>query len=521
MKNLLNKKLFLFGALILILVMGVVVVTAQGPSGSGWWTGFTLQNIDSDADPAINVIAEAYLKQGQTDPATKPKSVVKLPEDVAVTFNPGFSGTCGAVASAGCRIAFSPDLPSDFEGSVVVSSDGPAVAIVQVNNNPSGSVGVSGGSARAGYQGTGAEIADTTLIFPTVKNNFAGQTTALYVQAAGGSAPVNIEYRLNDGSTKNQSTTIDANKTYVFMPSAAGVPSCNGGNQNTCIGGATVTSTGAPIAGTVVEFREGVSVAEYVLSTRGLVPSDTGPVIVAPTMKNNFFGGTTGASIYNADTSSPATVDLKFTVTNTTPGCSVSIGDVKTDQVTIPPLSSVVVSKFQNNIGSLPACTFFAMTASTVAHGGEDIAATVNESRTSGSDTFKAVYSAFNSGQATDLVFFPLVKEAFFNQTTGLAIVNVDATETTKVNLTYSGSTGTHVLETTSALDPGEAVSVREAYKSNSKWTAVSGGLPKANNKYAVTVSPVNANAVLVGLAQEATVSGTALDVYNVEGFNQ
>jgi hypothetical protein len=305
------------------------------------------------------------------------------------------------------------------------------------------------------------------------------------------------------------------------MPSAAGVPSCNGGNQSTCIGGATVTSTGAPIAGTVVEFQEGVSVAKYVLSTRGLVPNDTGQVVVAPTMKNNFYGGTTGASIYNADTSNTATVDLTFKVTNVTPGCSVNIGDVRTDQVTIPPLSSVVVRTTQNNIGGLPACTFFAMTASTVAHGGENIAATVNEAQSSSGRTYKAVYTAFNSSQATDKIFFPLDKEAFVGQTTGLAIVNVHASETTKVQLTYTGSTGTHVLQTTADQDPGEAVSVRQAYQSNSKWTAVSGGLPKANNKYAVTVTPTNSNAVIVGLAQEATISGNALDIYNLEGFNQ
>jgi len=118
-----GKKFLLFGIIALALIIGVITVSAQGPAGSGWWTGFTIQNIDNDTDPAINVIAEAYLKQGQTDPATKPKSVVELPQDVSVTFHPGFAGSCGAVATPGCRVAFTPDLPSDFEGSVVVSSD--------------------------------------------------------------------------------------------------------------------------------------------------------------------------------------------------------------------------------------------------------------------------------------------------------------------------------------------------------------------------------------------------------------
>lgn len=519
MKKFLNKKLFLFVVFILVLAMGVVVVSAQGPSGSGWWTGFTIQNAESGN--SINVVAEAFTKSGTTDPTNKPTSVVQIPDTFAVTFNPGLGGTCGAVATNGCRVAFSPDLPSGFEGSVVVSSDGSALAIVQVNNNPIGTVGVSGGTARGGYQGTGAQITDTTLIFPTVKNNFAGQTTALYVQAAGGAAPVTITYKLNDGATKTQNVTIDANKTYVFMPSAAGVPSCNGAVQDQCIGGATVVSTGADIAGTVVEFLDGASVAEFVLSTRGLVPSDTGDTIVAPTMKNNFVGGTTGASIYNADPSSTATVDLNFTVTNITSPCSASIGDTASDTVSVPPLSSRVVSVFQGNIGSLPACTFFAMTASTAGNGGELIAATVNETQTANSDTLKAVYTAFNNSNATGSVFFPLEKEDFFDQTTGLAVVNASSSVSTKVRLTYSGSSGTHVLESTNTLGPGKAVPARQVWKGSSNWTVISGGLPQANNKYAVTAEATNGSAVIVGLAQEATVSGSRLDIYNLEGFNQ
>jgi hypothetical protein len=517
MRSLLSRRLVL-GLIVALVVLAVATASAQGPAGSGWWTGFTIQN--TSAGNSINVAVEAYTRSGAGDPAETPLAVVEVPDTFAVTFTPGLAGNCGAVATNGCRIAFTPDLPAPFEGSAVISSDGPAVAIAQVNNNPVGSAGVTGGTARGGYQGTGDGIASNTLYFPTVKNNFSGQTTALFVQAAGAEANVSIQYKLNNGQIKNANTVIEANKTYVFMPGAAGVPSCGGGVNDSCIGGAVVTSSSGPIAGTVVEYLEGVAIARFVLSTRALVPGDAGEVILAPTMKNNFNGGTTGASVFNTNDASTATVDLRFTVTGVTSGCSAKVGDVATDQITVPPLGSTVVSVHRGNIGGLPACTFFAMTASTADHGGQHIAVTVNENRVIGGDSLKAVYTGFSAASATSTVFFPLVKENFSNNTTGLALVNASPTTATAFILTYSGSSGTHVLETISVA-PGAAVSVRQAFAGSPNWTAISGGLPQAGVRYAVSVVPKVPGVPIVGLAQEATVSGTRLDVYNLEGFNQ
>ena len=153
---------------------------------------------------------------------------------------------------------------------------------------------------------------------------------------------------------------------------------------------------------------------------------------------------------------------------------------------------------------------------------GEDIAVTVNEGRSSGGSTTKAVYVGFNVSNATDTVFFPLVKENFYNNTTSLTIVNASmADEATQVDVTYIGNTGTHVLRTIS-LGRGEAVPLRQVFNGSANFTVVSGGLPSANEKYSVTAVSVNPNAVIVGIAQEAYIgSGMALDVYNVEGFNQ
>jgi hypothetical protein len=278
------------------------------------------------------------------------------------------------------------------------------------------------------------------------------------------------------------------------------------------------SNNSALIAGTVVEFLEGVSVAEYVLATRALTPSDVGTMIIAPTMKNEFYGGTTGASILNTEATS-ATVDVDFQVTNVMPGCSASIGDTASDQVTVPANGSIVVSRFRGNVGGLPDCVFYAMTATSST--GQGIVITVNESQVNNAgQTLKAAYAGFNAATATDTVLFPLVKENFVSNTTGVTIVNAGSVAT-KATATYTGSS-THVLETIT-LQPGQAVILRTTYNgaSNPNYSAISGGYPTEFEKYAVTITANNAAGQLVGLAQEATLSGTVLDIYNVEGFNQ
>ena len=145
---------------------------------------------------------------------------------------------------------------------------------------------------------------------------------------------------------------------------------------------------------------------------------------------------------------------------------------------------------------------------------------TVNEAATASGNAVKAVYTAFNAAGATATTFFPLEKENFVGQTTGIALVNASPSTPTQIDATYSGSCGTHVLRTIS-LAPGAAVSLRQVFNPSSKFTVQSGGLPQSGCKYSVSATAITGGAVIVGLGQEATVSGTTLDIFNLEGFNQ
>jgi hypothetical protein len=514
-------KFIAFLVLVLSLIISVASSSAQGPDGSGWWTGFTIQNVSGTE---ITADTTAYHLTGGS--ASTYSNSTAVPDGFSVTFHPGLAGNCPAIATNGCRIGLSPTLPPGFEGSVVVSSNDQAVAVANLNNNASGSVGDPAGTARAAYQGTAGSIASTSLFFPTVKNNFNGQTTAFFVQAAGADANVEITYSMNDGSSFSDTQTISANRTYVFVPSAAGVPSCNGGNGGggnvaPCFGGAVVASTTGSIAGSTVEYVDGAAVAEFVLSTRGLTPSDAGAVVVAPALKNNFNGGNTGAVVLNTG-ATQATVDLAFTVTNTSGTCSANIGDTDSDSLTIDPGESQVVSFAAGTVGSLPNCVFYAMVANST--GGQPIAITVNENRVVGADSFKSTYSGFNSANASGSVFFPLVKENFNANTTGLTLVNAGSTNT-QIEVTYTGESASHILETLS-LAPGEAVGIRQAYNgpnpNTNNFTVQAGStLPTNGDRFAVQATVMTGGATIVGIAQESSLSGTIFDVYNVEGFNQ
>jgi hypothetical protein len=532
MLNIIRKRKPIFVlAVALILMMAIVSASsAQGLSGSGWWVGFTVQNPTSGNG---TMVATAYhgTDDPQTDTVTFADSVV-VPGDGAVTFHPGLGGTCDdppTQSQSGCRIelkdAANNPLPANFEGSAVVSSDVPAISFASLNNNRSGSVGVDGGKARAAYQGTGGTAAANTLFFPSFKNNFAGQSTIFYVQAAGADADVTITYTTQESTPQvyTENKVIKANRMYAFLPAAASVPSCGGGNNDNCRGGAIVTSSSGPLAGTVVEYEDGVSVAKWVLSSSAFTPADIGTTVIAPALKNDFGGGTTGAAILNT-TNTQALVDLTFVVTALqSAGCAgpgIGVGTVRNGTVTVPAQGTEVIRINRGNT-QLPACVLYAMTAEDQG-ADQELAITVNQTQVQGTQTLKSKYNGFNAANATGTALFPLVKENFGSNTSGVTIVNAGSI-TTKVDVTYAGSLSSHTIQTID-LAAGQAVTLRQVYTGahlGTRYTLPLGQTLPPAQKYAVTATAVQAGARIVGMSQEATLSGTRLDIKNYEGFNQ
>ena len=522
MKN--RKTLLLFLGVVLAIFAVVSTSSAQSIDGSGWWTSFTMQNASTSGNATL--VATAYHETDNPSTDTFSGSAVLGPSNSS-TFHPGLAGNCDApptVAANGCRIALSPDLDPGFEGSVVISSDAPVVSFVSLNNNTSGSVGVGGGTARSAYDGVSGSDTATTLYFPSFKYAFAGNTSVFYVQAVGGDTSVTMTYTTQEGTpvTYTETKTILENRTYAFHPAAAGVPSCNGAANDNCRGGAIATvNSGGTIAGTAVEFADGASVAQFVMATGAITPANTGTKILIPSAKDAWNGQTTGIAILNT-TGTQATADLTYTVkgVSTLSGtCSVNVGDVETNSVNVPANGTTVVRTTAGNTPFPSNCSVFYSVVIDDQGADQNLAATVNQSETKNGQKLLAKYAGFNAGSATETVLFPSVKDLFGNNTHGISIVNAGSTATS-ATVTYQGSS-THVLQTVS-IAPGASITLRNVSGGDSDIASiVSGGLPVAGQKYAVTVVSDTGGVNLVGFAQQASTAGTTLDVNNYEGFNQ
>ena len=506
-------KKFVVVVIVMVTLLGVSLVAAETSAlpGGGWWVFYQIANVGGSDG---TLMMQAYQEGDATDYIGADFVIV---DGGALAFHPGLDPTYDpGNPAAGGRIGFDPELPDGFEGAVVISSDVPLAAVAQLGNNDSGSVGVDGGTATAFYQGIGGEKIDTKVMFPTVKHNYNDQTTTFYVQAAGADADVTITYQMNDGTVHTQQTTITANHMFVFDPANATPPvastDCGSSATSPCMGAATVESTSGPIAGVVVEHPHSGSPAAFVLSTRGFTPADQDTKIIAPTIKNDFHGGTTGWSVQNAGTVT-ATVNVTFTVTNADE--EALIGNQYFDSEEIGPGKAVVFSKYKDNLGGMPAGTF----AAAIATSDQPLVGAVNEAKSMDNvpdGKAKAVYACFGASSATDTIAAPMVKEMFNGKTTGVAVVNV-GNQAATIIATYTDANGVAATcQTEVPVEPSAAFSFYKAFEK----AGLTGVRPGEGSKNSVVYTTDNGEPI-VALAQESDPTAKALDIKNYEGFNQ
>ncbi|MBV7329281.1 hypothetical protein KFU94_13730 [Chloroflexi bacterium TSY] len=478
MEEQMNKR-YMMLSLTLALVFAMIATPAFAQDSS--WTFTQMQN---SATTAGKLTMSAYAVEGGNAQNDVSSEQYDINPGAALAYHPGLAPN---VDSGGDRIGL--NLAAGFEGSAVISADVTLAAVVQLGNNRSGTAGDQtnpNATATSFYQGVSSENASQTVNFPLVKHNFNGQTTRFYIQAAGSDASVTINYKMDDGSSYDQGGTngvsISANRMLIFSPADAGVPSeCTGNLQARCnIGAATFTSSSGTIVGVVVEKPHSGTPSAFTLSTRGLTSKDQGTKLLAPIIKNNFNGATTGFSVQNVGTGT-ATVNITLKVTNS-PDASL-IGQQFTDEVQIAEGAAQVFSPAQNNLGGMPAGTFASATIESTT--GQNLVGAVNESKAQGATPggrAKAVYAAFNitsgSSTATSILTAPLVKERFggIEGTTGLVVANA-GTAPTKLKATYTDANGvTRVFETRAEIEPGAANSFFQVFNNpGDKYVALSG----------------------------------------------
>lgn len=500
--------------IVLTLLAATVGASAQAGisslPGGGWWEASQIMNVGDDT---ATVQFTPVVGLGVSG-ATAAGASTTIDQDRSKTFGPGF----GDVALT---------MDDGFKGSAVVSSDQPIVAIGAVQNNyinlGGDSVGVSGGRAGAQYPGISGEDVGTTLVFPLVKNDFKGKTTTFYVQTVQ-AGTINAVYAMNEGAdiyNDSAMTTLDGQMATFSPDDVATMPSdCS---DSTCLGAVMFTSS-VEMAGVYVEANTGEDPGQILLSTRGFTPSDFDTTVVMPLIKSVWKGRTTGVQVANVSQVAASTI----TVTLTYQKGSASSADGETVVFTnVAPGTSRTF--FPGNHGIFdgpfaspkPGDEFLGSAKIT---SDQPMVAICNENDFLGtSETKQTVYAGFPESAATSMVLFPLAKEHYKGNMTGIQIMNVGDDEVT-LGANYVFDTGSFLVDEDKTgdpivLQPGEPFTFWDVTNWKNLYEDLDGGFG------AVTVEAAGTgDTKVVGIAQEAEWPAGAndyLDTKNYEGFNQ
>jgi len=504
----------------LVAFVALASVSAALP-GADWWSAIFIQNIGGN-DGFVKM--EAYDGGMVAD-----SSSFNFDFGQGLIYDPGKT----VDYPTGPYIGFNSTLPSNFEGSVVLSANKEMAAISEIANYSNGALGGIG-TASARYQGMSADMVNTILTVPTIKLNYGEHTTTLYIQAAGSDADVTVTFNMNDGLVKSITQSISANEMYVFDPLSAGVPLYTsevcGSDSNTspCYGSAEIESSTGPIAASVIEHPHQGTPAVFALSTRAQTPSDQDTKLYFPTIKNEYYDiMNAGASIMNVG-GADALVKISLTVTWVDSDSTAIVGDTYTDTEVIAPGESVLFSKWLGNLGGMPKGTFAAAVVESLDDATYDpqplVGATNDSKYLAGMDDRGiTLYAGFADNGKSEKIAFPIVREMMGNISGGVTVQNVGSTSE---DLTFEyyqyGTDNVYVFETTSPVAVGEAINTnRVSQNGASKFTIVSGFsdfAQLADNQFSVIVTSQGGEGI-IGLASEYS-SMDDVDMRNYEGIN-
>jgi len=298
----------------------------------------------------------------------------------------------------------------------------------------------------------------------------------------------------------------------------------SGCSDATCLGAATFTST-VELAGIYVEHNTVDSPAQILLSTRGFTPNDFDTTVVIPGVKSVWKGRTTGIQIMNVgDATSTITFTLSYQSGSASgaDGKSVVFTNVAKDaSVTYFPGNHTADDTLLGPFGGGPYDEFL---GAAIITSDQPMVAICNENDFAGASVTKqTVYAGFAQSAATDTVLFPLVKEFYGNNQTGMQIMNVGDDPVT-LEADYVLNTGSFTVDVdaggaTITVDPGAPFTLWGVTDWRPEWALYKGGFG------AVTVRASGSGDVLiVGIASEAEYPAGSkgyLDTKNYEGFNQ
>ena len=361
-------------------------------------------------------------------------------------------------------------VPDGFNGSVVISSDQPVAAIVNVT----GGAWSAFDASYAGFSG-----GSTTVSVPLLFKDSWGYNTWFNVQNVGSStATVNVSY--SDGTSN--SASVAPNLSYTFDQATEA--------HTQDVFAATVTCS-EPIVVTVLEVGSAM-----LFGYDGFASASQNPVM--PLVQANNWGFTTGIQVQNAGGSSTQ-VTISYTASDAGTDC--------TETHTIAAGASETFALLAwDASGTGNTCvngeTFVGSAEVTTNSTSQDLVAIANQHNFSTNKG--AAYGGFDPSAATSIVVFPLIMDRNWGYFTGFNVMNVGSSATS-VSCTFSGS-GVTVGPT--SLDPGEALThvqlgvISDGYTGSARCTATGG------------------DAKIVGVANELLNVGNNDTFLVYEGFN-
>ncbi len=366
-------------------------------------------------------------------------------------------------------------VSAGFNGSVVVSSDQPVAAIVNVL----------GDSGAFGASYSGFSSGSTTASIPLVMKNNYGFSTWFNVQNTG-TADANVTVTYSNGTSE----------VATIKPGAAATfdQATNANLPDGFVGSAVVSST-QPVAIAVLEVGP-----TTLLAYNGFPSGST--ELLMPLVNANNYGYVTGIQIQNL-----GTTDTDVTVSYTPS----SAGSACTETQTVPAGKSATFALYAftydapSGVTITTNCTkgstFVGSAKVTANSANQPLVAIVNQLNSGANKG--ASYAAFDPAAGTSTVVFPLIMDRNFGYFTGFSVMNVGTSSTT-VTCTFTGSSRT----VNATLNPGEALTdvqlnqIADGYVGSAVCTASGGGS-------------------IVGVVNELNTSSTGDAFLVYEGANQ
>jgi hypothetical protein len=479
--------------------------------GSMLMASFALLGVPQAAQAQTDVTARTY---------TTGLVVQNLSSSTAtVTLNFYAEGSSTAAASVTGTIAangsntYSPlptQVPSNFKGSAIISSDQPVAAVVNISS-PNLAADFGGGSY------TGFTVGAKKFYLPLLFRQYFNFTSFFSVQNIGDSpTKVTVTYVGVNGPTGNTATNpVTFTEEKTIQPNTSVEFNQNGvtGLGANFTGAATLTSDTEDVVAAVMQVSSNAAGQGQILGYGGFANGSTNPIM--PIVQANRFGYFTGLNVQNV-----GTVATDVTIAYTPSG----EGTACTETATVQPGAKVAFAQYAFQAGGrgtnagtdtcADGVAFLGGGRVTVNSANQPLVAAVNQNNlsTTAPGNKGDTYGAFDPASATSAVVFPIIQDRFFGYFTGVNIVNA-GTVATDINCVF---TNTQVTASVTALAPGGVFTVVTTPGGASTNKPIG-----ANYNGSGTCTATAAGAKIVGVGQQLKSSGAADTFFVYEGINK